>query len=93
VHVSDGGRAADPVDERRESIRRMVGYGKRLGYGALLVAIVAFVVGAITDFPTWTVTVATIGLVVSCIALPGAIVFGYGIRAAEREERGARSGH
>ena len=87
--MSDSGRAADPVDERRESIRRFVGYGKRLGYGALLIAIVAFIVGAVTDFPTWTVTVVTVGLVVSCIALPGAIVFGYGIRAAEREERGA----
>ncbi|HEY3833049.1 MAG TPA: hypothetical protein VGO03_12210 [Acidimicrobiia bacterium] len=87
--MSDPRGATDPVDERRESIRRFVGYGKRLGYSALLVAIAAFVLGAITDFPAWTVTVVTIGLVVSCIALPGAIVFGYGIRAAEREERGA----
>jgi hypothetical protein len=77
----------DPVEQRRASIRRLVALGKRIGYGALLVAVVAFVVGAITSFPAWTVTVATIGLVVCCVALPGAIVFGYAVRAAEREER------
>jgi hypothetical protein len=83
----------DPVQRRRESIRRLVTVGKRIGYGALLLAVVAFVVGAGTDFPGWTVTVATVGLVVSCIALPGAIVFGYAIRAAEREERNATPRH
>ena len=83
----------DPVQRRRESIRRLVGIGKRIGYGALLVAVIAFVIGAVADFPGWTVTVATIGLVVCCIALPGAIVFGYAIRAAEREERNASARH
>jgi hypothetical protein len=77
------------VDRRRASIRRLVTLGKRIGYGALLVAIVAFVVGAVDSFPAWTVTVTTIGLVVCCVALPGAIVFGYAVRAAEREERTA----
>ena len=85
------GAGTDPVQRRRESIRRMVQLGKRVGYGALLVAVVAFAVGAATSFPAWTVTVTTIGLVVSCIALPGAIVFGYAVRAAERDERAARS--
>ncbi len=83
------GPAADPVQRRRESIRRLVTLGKRIGYLALLIAVIAFVIGAATSFPAWTVTLATIGLVVTCIALPGAIVFGYGIRAAEREERDA----
>ena len=81
------------VLERRAKIARMVAFGKRTGYGALLVAIVAFVIAAVTDFPGWTVTVATIGLVVACLALPGAIVFGYGIKAAEHEERGGGSFH
>ncbi len=81
----------DAVDRRRTLIRTWVVLGKRIGYGALAAAILAFVVGAITDFPTWTVTAATIGLAVSCVALPGAIVFGYAIRAAEREERQERA--
>ncbi len=90
-HVTSS--APDPIARRRESIRRLVTLGKRIGYGALLVAIAGFVAGAVADFPAWTVTVATVGLVVSCVALPGAIVFGYAVRAAEREERGARSSH
>jgi hypothetical protein len=83
----------DAVEAKRASIRRLVALGKRIGYGAILVAIVAFVAGAIADFPSWTVTLATVGLVVSCVALPGAIVFGYAVRAAEREERGQRARH
>ena len=79
--------------ERRAKIASLVALGKRTGYGALLVAIGAFAVGAIASFPAWTVGVATAGLVVACVALPMAIVFGYGIKAAEREERGGGSFH
>ena len=78
---------------KRARIASLVALGKRVGYGALLAAIVAFVVGAILSFPAWTVTIATIGLVVACVALPGAIVFGYGIKAAEHEERGGGRFH
>jgi ABC-type proline/glycine betaine transport system permease subunit len=88
--------AVPPTEEtlvRRAKIARLVALGKRTGYGALLVAIGAFVVAAISGFPSWTVTVATVGLVIACVALPGAIVFGYGIKAAEREERGGGSFH
>lgn len=78
---------SDDVLARRARIARWVALGKRIGYLALLVAIVAFVVGAILAFPKWTVALATAGLVVCCIALPPAVVFGYGVRAAEREDR------
>lgn len=78
---------------RRTKIAKLVALGKQTGYGALLLAIVAFVIAAFSGFPGWTVTVATVGLVVACLALPGAIVFGYGIKAAEREERGGGSFH
>ena len=78
---------------RRARIAHWVTLGKRIGYSGLLVAIAAFVVGAIASFPTWTTTLATVGLVVACVALPGAIVFGYGIRAAEHEERGGGRFH
>ncbi len=78
---------------RRARIAAWVQLGKRIGYAGLLVAIAAFVVGAATSFPSWTTTTATCGLVVACIALPGAIVFGYGIRAAEHEERGGGRFH
>lgn len=85
--------AADPVLERRARIARLVGLGKRVGYLALLVAIAAFVVSVATGFPGWAVGVSIGGLVVAIVVLPLPIVFGYGIRAAEREERGGGSFH
>ncbi len=77
----------DPVLARRARIARAVAAGKRVGYSALLGAIVAFVVAAATDFAQPWVTLSVVGLVVACVVLPLPIVFGYGLRAAVREER------
>lgn len=77
----------DPVRARRARIARAVAAGKRVGYTALVAAIVAFLTGVATGFPEWTVVTATAGLVVACVVLPLPIVLGYGIRAAEREDR------
>ncbi len=78
---------------KRAKILRLVTLGKRVGYAGMLGSIVAFVVAAFSDFPQWVVNLAVIGLVVACLALPGAIVFGYGIKAAEHEERGGGRFH
>ena len=79
----------DPVIRRRARIARWVGLGKRVGYGLLLLAVVAFVVAAIAGFPTAVVTVTVVALVAACVVLPVPIVLGYGLRAAEREDREA----
>ena len=79
----------DPVIARRARIARAANLGKRIGYLALLVAIAAFAVGLASNWPTWTVTVAVTGLVAACCILPLPIVLGYGVRAAERDERAA----
>jgi hypothetical protein len=76
----------DPVLVRRARIAHIAALGKRLGYLALGVAIVAFVAGVLTDFARWTVVVSTTGLVLGCIILPIPIVLGYGVRAAARDE-------
>ena len=83
----------DPVLARRRRIGRFVKIAKRVGYTALLVAIVVFAIGLAAGFPSWTVDVIVIGLVVAIVVLPVPIVLGYGIRAAEREERGGGSFH
>lgn len=83
----------DPVLARRARIATLVTLGKRIGYSALLVAIVAFGIGLSTGFPAWTVDLVVVGLIVSIVVLPAPIVFGYGIKAAEREERGGGSFH
>jgi hypothetical protein len=82
----------DPVAIRRAQIARWVQLAKRTGYASLLVAIVTFAVGAATDFPGWLVDVCIGALVAAVVILPVPIVLGYGIRAAERDER-AGPGH
>jgi hypothetical protein len=81
--------APDPVVARRARLAHYVKIAKRAGYGALFVAIVAFAVGLATGFPDVLVALSIGGLVASCVVLPVPIVMGYGIRAAEREERRA----
>jgi hypothetical protein len=81
----------DPVAVRRARIARWVGLAKRVGYALLLVAVVTFVVAAIAGFPTALVTVTVVALIAACVVLPVPIVLGYGLRAAEREDREARA--
>jgi len=80
----------DPVLTRRIRIARVVRYGQRAGYAALLVAVVSFVVAAATDFPAAAVDISVAALVAAIVILPVPIVLGYGVRAAEREEREKR---
>lgn len=80
---------SDPVLDQRERIRRWVVLGKRLGYGLYLIAIVAFFVALITGPTSLLVWVVVGSIGVGSVFLVPAIIFGYGISAAEREERGA----
>jgi len=85
--VAEDPPTRDPVVVRRARIARLAALGKRVGYLALLVAIVAFFVGVGTSFPSWTVAVCITGMAIACIVLPLPIVLGYGVRAAAREDR------
>ena len=80
----------DPVAARRAAIARGVAIAKRAGYTALLVAVVAFFVGLAAGFPGWAVTTTIVALVAAFVILPLPIVLGYGVRAAEREDRHQR---
>jgi hypothetical protein len=85
-----------PVDEvaaKRARIARAVGLAKQVGYLGLLLAVLAFVAAIVTGFPDWAVAVSIAGLVVAIVVLPIPIIMGYGIRAAEREERGGGRFH
>ena len=77
----------DPVLARRARIARLTAAGQRLGYALYGLAIVAFVVGAIRGFSSGPVTVVVAALLLGSIVLAPAIVFGYAVRAAEREDR------
>ena len=76
----------DPILARRARIRLLVSLGKRIGYTATFVAIALFFVALFTNFPSWQSTLILVLLGVACVVLPPAIVFGYGLRAAERDE-------
>lgn len=79
----------DPVRARREQIRRWSANGKRVGYTLFAIAIATFAVGAAGRFtPTITsIVVACLG--VGSVLLVPSIIFAYGVRAADREDRAA----
>lgn len=77
----------DPVIERRARLARLASTGKAVGYTLLLFAIGAFVSGAATKFTPLIVRLVVVAMVASSILLAPAIVLGYAVRAAERDER------
>jgi hypothetical protein len=89
----DDAPVPDPVLIRRERIRRMCDIGKRFGYVCFAAAMVLFVAAFIMQFPGWLVSVIIACLVAGSLVLPPAIVLGYGIKAADAEDRGEKFGY
>ncbi len=85
--VSQQERAPDPVDVRRARMARLAGLGQSVGYGFLVVAVVAFAAGAVTGFTTAIASLVTAALAGATLTLAPAIVLGYAVKAAEREDR------
>jgi hypothetical protein len=81
------GAGIDPVLERRARIARLVAVGKRVGYGLFGIAIVGFGIGLFAGFGGIVGAMVIACLVVGSIVLAPAIVFGYAVKAAEREDR------
>jgi hypothetical protein len=79
--------AADPVLVKRRQMARFADLGQRTGYGLFGVAIVLFLVAMVTDLPGAIVTAIIITMVLGSLVLAPAIVVGYGVRAADREDR------
>jgi hypothetical protein len=87
-----GGRAvtdppSDPVIVRRRRLARWADRGQRAGYALFGVAIVLFVVGFVVDFSSGMVTAVVAALVAGSLVLAPAIVIGYAVRAADRDDR------
>lgn len=76
----------DLVLERRIRIARMVRLGKRIGYGLFLVAIVAFFIGFATSYSDGLVSLIGAALIIGSLVLAPAIVMGYAVRSAHRED-------
>ena len=85
--------AVDPVLVRRARVAKLVQVGQRVGYGLFGLAVVLFFVGLAAGY-TEPLTTAIVGaLLVGSVILAPAIVFGYAVKAAEREDQGLSSGH
>lgn len=82
---------SDPVLARRTRIARLVRLGKRAGYGLFLAAVVLFGIGLAAGFGGLVGSTIIGCLVVGSVVLAPAIVFGYAVKAAEREDRQRRS--
>lgn len=82
--------APDPVRASRARWARWGALGKRVGYGLVLLSIVAFAVGAAGEFTDPITTVVTLCLVGSVFTLAPGLVVGYAVKKAEREDPGPR---
>lgn len=83
--------ADDEVLLHRATLARWAALGKRVGYSLYGLAIVLFVVGFSAGYRTWMTTTIIAAMAIGGIILVPAIVLAYGIKAAEREERGETS--
>jgi len=83
----------DPVVRRRESIRRWAELGQRTGYLCFGLGTVLFVVAFLLQFPGWLVATIIVVLVAGSTVLLPAIIFGYGVKAADAEDRGEPFGY
>jgi len=77
---------ADPVLAKRARIAAWCTLGKRVGYSTYGIAVVLFFVGLAAGFDHGIATIITAALVIGAVFLVPAIVFGYGVKAAERDE-------
>ena len=77
----------DPTLVRRARIARLTELGQRTGYACFALAIVAFAAGAASGFATVWVVLVVVALIAGSVVLAPAIVFGYAVRAADREDR------
>lgn len=77
----------DPILARRRRIAHLAELGQRIGYLLFGAAVVAFIVAFIVGFsPGWVTFIVTC-MAVGSILLAPAIVAGYAVKAADREDR------
>ena len=89
---ASGSTPGDPVLARRRRLERWASAGQRVGYLAIAVSVAAFVVGFIVELTPLVVIVVVAGIVVATLTLAPAIVVGYAVKAAERDDREAGAG-
>lgn len=79
--------SSDPIILRRRRIQRLAEIGQRVGYALYGLAIVVFFVGFVSGLADVHVTIIVAAMVVGSAFLAPAIVAGYAVKAADREDR------
>ena len=83
----------DPVLVRRAQYARAADLGQKLGYSLIVIAVVGFVVGLVVGFDNRAVTTVVGGaLAATAVTLLPAIILGFAVKAAQREEREQNDG-
>jgi len=77
----------DPVRARRAQIARAANLAQRLGYALFGAAIVVFFVGFFAGFTGGLVSAIVALMVAGSVLLAPAIITGYAVKAAERDDR------
>jgi uncharacterized membrane protein YidH (DUF202 family) len=77
----------DPVRARRRQVAVWTRRANRLGYLCFGIAIVTFVVGFIVSFNAAVSAIVVAAMIVGSVLLAPAIVLGYAVKAAERDDR------
>jgi uncharacterized membrane protein YidH (DUF202 family) len=79
--------STDPVRARRRTVARWTRRANRLGYLCFGVAIATFVIGFIVSFNAAVSAIVIASMIVGSVLLAPAIVLGYAVKAAERDDR------
>jgi membrane-bound ClpP family serine protease len=77
----------DPVRVRRQQVARWARLANRVGYLCFGIAILTFVIGFIVSFNGTVSAIGVASMIVGSILLAPAIVLGYAVKAAERDDR------
>ena len=78
----------DPVRQRREQVARLAATARKAGWGLFALAMVTFIAGLVIGLTGLVVVVVVGSLALGSALLLPAIIVGFGVTAAEREDRG-----
>ena len=79
---------ADPVRQRRQQVARLAGIARKAGWSLFGLAVVAFGFGLVVGLTGVVVALVVGALALGSAFLLPAIIVGFGVTAAEREDRG-----
>jgi hypothetical protein len=80
---------ADPIRQRRERVAHLAAIARRAGWSFFALAVAAFAGGLVVGLSGFVVVVVVASLALGSALLLPAIIVGFGVSAADRDDRGA----